>query len=45
MNHLVYGRTTAGRPIHAVCAYAEDDDLAIVRGENCEVRHLSQCRY
>ena len=27
---LVYGRTTAGRPIHAVCAYAEDDDVAIV---------------
>ena len=27
---LVYGRTAAGRPTHMVCAYAEDDDLAIV---------------
>jgi len=27
---LVYGHTTAGRPIHMVCAYAEDDDRAIV---------------
>lgn len=27
---LVYGRTVAGRPIHVVCAYADDDDLAIV---------------
>ena len=27
---LVYGRTRAGRPIHMVCAYSEDDDLTIV---------------
>ena len=27
---LVYGRTAADRPIHVVCAYADDDDLAIV---------------
>ncbi len=27
---LVYGCTAAGRPIHVVCAYADDDDLAIV---------------
>ena len=27
---LIYGQTATERPIHAVCAYAEDDDLAIV---------------
>lgn len=27
---LVYGRTQQGRPIHIVCAYAPEDDLAIV---------------
>jgi hypothetical protein len=27
---LVYGHTTADRPLHVVCAYADDDDLAIV---------------
>jgi len=27
---LVYGRTTTGRAIHVVCAYADEDDLAIV---------------
>jgi hypothetical protein len=27
---LVYGRTATDRPLHVVCAYANDDDLAIV---------------
>ena len=27
---LIFGKTTAGRPIHTVIAYSEDDDLAIV---------------
>ena len=27
---LIYGHTEAGRPVHVVCAYADDDDLAIV---------------
>jgi hypothetical protein len=27
---LIYGRTAIDRPIHAVCAYADDDDVAIV---------------
>ncbi|HID10196.1 MAG TPA: DUF4258 domain-containing protein [Candidatus Latescibacteria bacterium] len=27
---LVYGRTAQGRPLHLVCAYAEEEDLAIV---------------
>lgn len=27
---LIYGCTATGRPIHVVCAYAADDDLAIV---------------
>lgn len=27
---LIFGRTTKGRPIHIVCAYSEEEDLAIV---------------
>ncbi len=27
---LIYGRTAKGRPIHAVCAYAREIELAIV---------------
>ena len=27
---LVYGRTSRDRPIHLVCAYAEEEDMAIV---------------
>ena len=27
---LIYGRTVAGRPLHAVCAYVPEDDWAIV---------------
>ena len=27
---LIFGKTTAGRPIHTVIAYSEEDDLAIV---------------
>lgn len=27
---LVFGRTGEGRPIHAVCAYSEEDDAAII---------------
>jgi hypothetical protein len=27
---LIFGRTTLERPIHAVIAYSEEDDLAIV---------------
>ena len=27
---LIYGRTTKDRPLHAVCAYSEDENLSIV---------------
>lgn len=27
---LIYGMTDQGRPIHVVCAYSEEEDLAIV---------------
>ena len=27
---LIYGRTTKNRPLHAVCAYSEDEKLSIV---------------
>ncbi len=27
---LIYGRTDKNRPLHVVCAYASEDDLAIV---------------
>lgn len=27
---LIFGRTDNGRPLHVVCAYTRDDDLAIV---------------
>ena len=27
---LIYGRTTQNRPLHVVCAYSEDENLAIV---------------
>lgn len=27
---LIFGRTSRGRPIHIVCAYALEEDLAIV---------------
>ena len=27
---LIFGRTEEGRPIHAVCAYSKDDDIAII---------------
>ena len=27
---LIFGRTRRGRPLHVVCAYDRDDDLAIV---------------
>lgn len=27
---LIYGKTGKARPLHAVCAYNEEDDLAIV---------------
>jgi hypothetical protein len=27
---LIFGRTSQERPIHLVCAYSEEDDLAIV---------------
>ena len=27
---LIYGRAQSERPLHIVCAYLEDDDLAIV---------------
>lgn len=27
---LIYGRTHAGRPLHVVCAYDSDSDMAIV---------------
>ena len=27
---LIYGATDKGRPLHAVCAYSEEDDLAII---------------
>ena len=27
---LIYGRTTKSRPLHAVCAYSEDEKLSIV---------------
>ena len=27
---LIYGNTNANRPLHIVCAYNEEDDLAIV---------------
>jgi len=27
---LIYGATGEGRPLHVVCAYSEEDDLAII---------------
>ncbi len=27
---LIYGRTTDNRPLHVVCAYADEDSLAII---------------
>ena len=27
---LIFGRTGVGRPIHAVCAYSEEDDMAVI---------------
>ncbi|PXF60986.1 MAG: hypothetical protein C4B59_06450 [Candidatus Methanogaster sp.] len=27
---LVFGRTDEGRPIHVVCAYSKEDDVAII---------------
>jgi len=27
---LIFGRTEEGRPIHVVCAYSKDDDIAII---------------
>jgi len=27
---LIFGRTTAGRPLHIVCAYNKEEDLAII---------------
>jgi len=26
---LMYGRTLRGRPIHLVCAYAQEEDMAV----------------
>lgn len=27
---LIFGRTIAGRPLHAVCAYNKDEDITII---------------
>ncbi len=27
---LIYGKTSEGRPLHAVCAYAADDERVII---------------
>jgi len=27
---LVFGRTGVGRPIHVVCAYSQEDDMAVI---------------
>ena len=27
---LIFGRMEEGRPIHAVCAYSKDEDIAII---------------
>ena len=27
---LIFGRTEEGRPIHVVCAYSKEDDIAII---------------
>lgn len=29
-SYLVYGRTTARRPLHILCAYSGDDDLVVI---------------